>query len=374
MEIAVAGASTPVLEHCPWCDSVISHAKFLEVQERIREQERKRAVEIEAKARRELQTKFQTDLTRVKADAERHLAQAVAKAVAPIRTELAQAQGKLRSQEELRKQILAESDKKHQTDLAKQRQVLERDRDQAVLKVRAEVARDREGLQKKIAELERKVQNKTAHELGDGAELDLYDVLRAEFPRDHITRVGKGEPGADIHHEVLHKGQSCGLIVIDSKNRKGWQNGYVSKLREVQVAAKAEHAILASPVFPSGTKELCIRDGVIIVTPARAAFIVQLLRVSMERMHVHGMSMKERARKMGELYRYITSSACARRFEEAKKLADDISNIDVEETKEHRRVWEKRGRLIVRTQGALRDLDTEIMAIVEGSDDPEDVA
>jgi len=41
-------------------------------------------------------------------------------------------------------------------------------------------------------------------------------------------------------------------------------------------------------------------------------------------------------------------------------------DLDVQEQKEHQKVWKDRGRLMVRQRNLLRDLDTEISAIVEG--------
>lgn len=126
----------------------------------------------------------------------------------------------------------------------------EKDRDTAVLKVQAEFNRERESFQGKIKEMERQLLKKTSQDLGEGAEIDLYETLREAFPDDRITRVQKGQPGADIHHEVMYKGQSCGKIVIDSKNRHGWQNGFVTKLRQDQTEAGAEHAILSTQRVP----------------------------------------------------------------------------------------------------------------------------
>jgi len=39
--------------------------------------------------------------------------------------------------------------------------------------------------------------------------------------------------------------------VIDSKNHQGWSNSFVPKLREDQVAAGADHAILSTSAFPA---------------------------------------------------------------------------------------------------------------------------
>jgi len=41
---------------------------------------------------------------------------------------------------------------------------------------------------------------------------------------------------------------------INSPSRWPWRNDYVTKLREDQIAAKAEHAILSSRVFPAGNR------------------------------------------------------------------------------------------------------------------------
>lgn len=373
MQTSLNRAVAPVHERCPWCDTLISHAKFVQIEERIREQERKRVLEAEAKVRQELQTKFKQDVARVAQETEKRVRDEAAKVVAGTKVELQQAQTKVKTLEaresEIRKQAAGHAEKKHQVEILKQRQIFERDKDQAVLKVRAEVTREREGWQKKVVELERQLQKKTANDLGDGAEVDLYEALRDSFPRDHITRVGKGEPGADVHHEVLHHGQGCGLIVVDSKNRKAWQNAFVTKLRQDQVEAGAQHAILATTVFPAGEKELCIRDDVIVVMPARVPFIVQLLRGFMLRVHVQGLSVKEQSAKMSRLYKYITSDGCAQRFGEATKLANDIADLDVQETKDHQKVWEKRGRVTTRLKGVLRDLNTEIDAIIEGIDE-----
>ena len=52
----------------------------------------------------------------------------------------------------------------------------------------------------------RKLEKKTAEELGEGAELDLYEELKALFEGDRIRRVPKGTPGADIVHEIVENG------------------------------------------------------------------------------------------------------------------------------------------------------------------------
>ena len=219
--------------------------------------------------------------------------------------------------------------------------------------------------------MDKQLQKKTANELGDGAEIDLFEALRESFPVDKITRIPKGQPGVDILHEVLYKGGSCGKIVLDSKNRQSWQSGFVTKLRQDQVEAGAEHAILATTVFPAGKKEMCLESGVIVIAPARVIHIVQVLRKAMVAMRVMGLSMKERSSKMTRLYRLVTSESYSRKFSEAGKLAQDILELDVQEKKAHDNVWKKRGTLATRINNVLREVETEVAAVIEGGEEEE---
>src|SRR5206468_3491316 len=79
-----------------------------------------------------------------------------------------------------------------------------------------------------------------------------------------------------------------------------------------------------------------------------------------------GLSLKERAGKMSQLYKFMTSQEYTQRFTELGQLVDGILDVDVEETKEHQKVWRKRGTLTTRLKNVLRDIDTEVGAILEG--------
>ncbi|MGI8836340.1 MAG: hypothetical protein ACR2H4_06840 [Pyrinomonadaceae bacterium] len=413
---------------CPWCGNTVPQAKFVEIEGRIRAEEKRKLAETEAsfKKQYEEQARLQIEReTKKVAEKERKAAEqwakeqtsklqverdnalqkakaseakeaalkkqmaeeaerAVKKAVEAERKAAAErtneqtrklkierdgALKKAQALEEreltLRKQLAAQAEKRLQEELAKERQVLEHDRDQREKKLKAEFTRDHEKTKTKVAALERQLQKKTSNELGDGAEIDLFEELRSLFKTDHFSRVPKGEQGADIHHEVYHKGQLCGKIVYDSKNRQNWQAAYASKLRADQTAAGAVHAILSTNSFPTGKKELCIVNDVIAVSPARVVHIVQLLRNSMVRMHILNLSLQERSGKMAELYKLISSEAFNQSFGEADKLTQDILDLDVKEVKAHEDVWKKRGFYTKRLKNVLTEMQTEISAIVE---------
>lgn len=248
-----------------------------------------------------------------------------------------------------------------------------KDKDTRLLKQQSELNREREALQKKVKTMEQQLQKKTANELGAGVEIDVFETLQDAFPNDRMTRIKKGQHGADILHEILHKGQVCGKIILDSKVRQGWQNSYVTKLRQDQVDAGAEHAILTSSVFPAGKKEMCVEDDVIILNPARVVHIVHILRETMITMHVRGLSMKERAGKMTKLYKLVTSEAYGKKFSEAGRLAQDILDLDVQEKKAHDNTWKKRGAFAIRINHVLREIETDVAAVIDGEDEPADL-
>ncbi len=386
MGTSVALQTRVATDNCPWCGAVVSRAKYLEIERRIAEQERKKLADQRTRMETQMRAEFQRGALRDKEDSEKKLSAMTAKLKAmeeketAIRKE-ATAQAEARVKAEAEKKILAMSRERDlvaarvtqletakQKELEQQRASLEKDRDAQVLKAQSQYNREREKLQEKIDGLTRQVQRKTADDLGEGAEIDIYDTLRDAFSSDDISRIKRGQPGADIRHIVQYKGQACGTILIDSKNRQGWQHSYVTKLREDQMAAKAEYAILATNVFPSGKKELYVdfETRVIVVNRARAVEIIGLLRRLMVRLHGAELSQSERSEKQAQLYQYVSSDDFRQHLVEAGRLTGELLEVDVEEKRSHEKVWERRGKMAARLRNVTREIDTEVGAILDG--------
>ena len=303
------------VERCPWCGSKITHSKFVQIQDAIRKDEQRKLAAM-AKA-------FDAERAKTKQDTE----------------------------------------KQRRKEIAEIRQILQKDRDAALLKQEAAFAREREAMQKKVAQMSRRV-GKSDGDVGEGAELDLHDELRGAFPEDQISRAR----GGALIHDVRYKGKSAGKILIDSKARAAWQHAFVTKLREAQSDLDADHAILATPVFPAGRKELFVDSGVVVVAPARVRAMVEVLRKALVAMHVAKLSDAERSDKLGQLFRFITSPAFKRKLAEASDLTNEALQIDVEEKRTHDHVWKKRGTVLTRIKHVLREIDTDVAAIVEARD------
>lgn len=255
--------------------------------------------------------------------------------------------------------------------LQEQREALEADKTAAVNAEKSATFEERQKLANKVEELQRALEKKTAEELGEGAEINLFEALKAEFDGDRIMRVTKGQQGADILHTVIHNGQECGTIIYDSKNHNAWRNDFVTKLRSDQLSAQADHAVLSSSKFPAGTRQLHIQDGVVIACPARVVALIQLVRAHLVQSHTLRMSNAERTQKTAALYSFITSQQCADSFTRLDELAESLLDIQTKEVKAHENVWKQQGLAIRAAMKVQAELRNQIDSIIGTASAPE---
>jgi hypothetical protein len=255
--------------------------------------------------------------------------------------------------------------------LQEQRIALEKDKTDAVNGEKSAAFEEKLKLSNKIEELQRTIDKKTAEELGEGAEIDLYEALKTEFEGDRIEPINRGQPGADILHTVIHNGKECGKIIYDSKNHNAWRYEFVTKLAADQMAAKAEHAILSTRKFPTGTRQLHVQDGVILASPSRVVALVQIVRQHLVQTHTLRLSNEARAQKTAALYSFITSERCTDLFMRIDTHADDLLELQTKEMKWHQTNWNRQGQLLRSIQKVRGELCNEIDVIIgtAGGDD-----
>ncbi len=255
--------------------------------------------------------------------------------------------------------------------LQEQREALEADKTAAINAEKSATFEERQKLANKVEELQRALEKKTAEELGEGAEINLFEALKAEFDGDRIVRVTKGQQGADILHTVMHNGQECGTIIYDSKNHNAWRKDFVTKLRSDQLSAQADHAVLSSSKFPAGARQLHIQDGVVIASPARVVALIQLIRAHLVQSHTLRMSNAERTQKTAALYSFITSQQCADSFARLDELAESLLDIQTKEVKAHENVWKQQGVAIRAAMKVQAELRNQIDSIIGTATSPE---
>jgi hypothetical protein len=350
-------------DRCPWCDQPISHDKFEEIRQRMTAEERQRLddmadrfarekAEAEARAREEGRAAADAAVAARLAEFQARLAQEQ-QAKAAVQAEMATLKADQQAAVEKRVAEVQET-------LARQKEDLQREKEAAVLAEKAKVLK----LTSELADMQRKLEGKSAHELGEGSEIDLFEQLRSAFEGDRIQRVPKGVNGADVIHEVVHNGKVCGKIVYDAKNRDAWQNGFAIKLKADKLAQGADYAILSSNRFPKDKAHIHSQDGVIVAAPARVPAIVEILRDQLVRMHELRVSNEARGSKTEALYAFITSEHCRQLIEQVEAQAGKMLDLDAKEVEAHRRVWDQRKKLIGAVQKARSDLSFEIDRII----------
>jgi hypothetical protein len=219
-------------------------------------------------------------------------------------------------------------------------------------------------MQQTIEELKRKSEQGSQQLQGEVQELELEALLRAKFPFDAIEPVAKGEFGGDVLQRVLGaNGQPGGSILWEAKRTKNWSDGWLTKLREDQRAAKAEIAILVSQVLPKGIETFDIVDGVWVTSP-RAALPVAtalrqtLLQVSLARQIADGQQTKTEM-----VYEYLTGPRFKQRVEAIVEAFSSMQEDLDRERKVILKQWAKREEQIMRVMQATVGMYGDLQGI-----------
>lgn len=396
------------LESCPTCGQAIPPDKLEEISGKIAARERERTLAITAQVQKQYATeksradaKAQADLVserqqsavreaRVRqeleklretneAEAARMKEDAAKEAVRihQVATEKAElrfhdtlaAQEKAVAEAKAKEREAEQHASEMEQNLNAQREVLEKAGESAVNTEKARAFEEKQKLLTQVSDLKRALENKTNEELGEGAEINLLESLKAEFKDDSIEPIRKGAPGADIRHVVKFRGQECGTILYDSKNHKQWRDEHAAKLKRDQLAEKAEHAILSTHKFPRGARQLHEQDGVLLANPARVVSVAGIIRQHLIQVHTLRLVKIEREKKTAVLYEFITSEHCRQLLDRVDERADALLELQDKEMRWHQNNWKHQGTAIRAIQKAKGDIASEIDSIIGTSGD-----
>jgi hypothetical protein len=217
------------------------------------------------------------------------------------------------------------------------------------------------GMQQQIEELRRKAEQGSQQLQGEVLELELEGMLRGKFPQDRIEPVPKGEFGGDVLHRVIGPlGQPCGTILWESKRTKNWSDGWLTKLRDDQRAAKADLALIVTQALPKGTQAFDLIDGVWVAESRCAVPVAIALRQSLIQLAAARQASEGQQTKMELVYQYLTGPAFRHRIEAIIEKFNDMRDDLERERKFVTRQWAKREQQITgvveSTVGMVGDL------------------
>jgi len=297
-------------ERCPLCGSAISAETRARLDEKLRAELAKAEESLRVQFAREQQraaTKAATEIARAKTDAaaqvEKARREATKAAAAALQPKLAEAVA------------------------------------QAVQTERTKAYGEKLALEQQLEEMKRKLQRKSAHDIGEPAEVDLHTMLASAFPEDVISRVAKGVRGADVIIDVIYEGNTAGKIILDSKDHLRLSNKFTQKLRADQLSEGADFALLSTTRFPAGKEQVHIQDNVIVASPARILALIELLRRLVIQSYIQRLSIEARNEKAEAIFAFVVSPACCDLIERIGKLTGELDAIDRAETVAHEKVW-----------------------------------
>jgi hypothetical protein len=210
-------------------------------------------------------------------------------------------------------------------------------------------------------DLARKLEQGSQKTQGEVLEIELEELLKAEFPHDEIAPVPIGVTGVDIIQKVIDRtGRACGKIAWETKKTKSWNENWIQKLKDDQRAIKADLAVIVSAVLPDDVKGFIFRDGVWIcdiklIIPLAIAIRMNLESIAREKSMSVGKN-----EKMEVLYSYLTGVEFKQRVE---AIVEAFTSLDAGLKKErlaYEKIWAEREKqikkVITNTVGMYGDL------------------
>jgi hypothetical protein len=233
----------------------------------------------------------------------------------------------------------------------------------------AEYRKKLENVQKVNEELTRKLEQGSQQFQGEVFELQLEEVLRSSFPHDKIEAVRKGVRGADVLQRVYTAtGQLCGTIIWEAKRAEAWSDKWIEKLKDDQLEAKAELAVVVTTTLPNGIdKSFAMVGDIWVATDGVIKPIAQTLRLMLIEANKLRLMNTGKNEKMELLYNYLSSAQFTQRvravvetFVGMKKDLDQEKNAIL-------KLWKKREGQIDRVATSMSGMVGELQAIAQDS-------
>lgn len=219
-----------------------------------------------------------------------------------------------------------------------------------------------EQMKKQIKELQESSEQVPAGLRGEAQEREIEDVLRERFRGDRIEPVKAGVRGADVLQTIRSsRGQDCGTILWESKRARNWSNGWLTKLKQDQAAAKADIAVLVCSALPPNVKYMEQCDGVWVVDFSCVTVIATALRDGLIGVAQARTIDSNRNDALGAIYEYLSSNEFNRRIRTAVETFIAMKAELESEKRSITRIWTRRSTqidcLALNTAGMYGELE-----------------
>ena len=271
---------------------------------------------------------------------------------------------KQRDLDDAKRELELTVEKRVQSDLAETREKAKKEAEEELKLKVLEKDQTITAMQKQIEELKRRAEQGSQQLQGEVQELELEALLSAKFPRDTIQPVPKGEFGGDVLQQVLGPlGQDCGTILWECKRTKNWSDGWLPKLREDQRSAKAELAVIVSPVLPKEIDTFGFVGEIWVAHPKVTLPVALALRQTLIEAASARQASNGQQTKMEMVYQYLTGPRFRQRVQAIVEAFSSMRDDLEREKKAITRQWAKREEQIDRVMQATVGMYGDLQGI-----------
>ncbi len=219
-----------------------------------------------------------------------------------------------------------------------------------------------------IEELKRRAEQGPIQITGEVLEMELEEVLRSRFPIDQIEAISRGKRGADLLQRVhTPSGLYCGTIIWEAKRTKGWNEGWIDKLKEDQREAKAEIAVLVTTAMPKEVEHFHLIDGVWVTNFSLFPCLAMALRTNLIQVANERRAAEGKHEKMEALYGYLSGSEFSQKVEAVINAFLSMKQDLEGEKAAMNRLWAKREKQIERVITNVSRLYGDMQGIIGAS-------
>ena len=236
-----------------------------------------------------------------------------------------------------------------------------------------------EDQRKLIEEMKRKADQGSMQMQGEVMELAIEQVLAQAFPHDRIEEVPKGIRGADSIQTVINNLlQECGKIIYESKRTKTFSDQWIQKLKQDQMEASADLAVLVTESMPKGMEDFGEYNGIWLCTYPYLSNVAYVLRQMLIRVHNERVAHENKGEKIEVLYNYLTSVEFKNQFtsifEGFVRMKEDLEK----EKRSMKSIWKKREKQLelimdntINMHGSIRGIAGNAIAPIDLLELPE---
>ena len=252
-----------------------------------------------------------------------------------------------REKDELRTAVEAESEKRLNAVLAKERRKIHAAEEEKALLKLSERDHVIEQLKQQLREAQRKAEQGSMQLQGEVQELAIEEWLQENFPLDTIEEIKKGARGGDcLQHIHTRSRQQCGSVYYESKRTKAFQAGWIEKFKNDIRERGADAGVLVTEAMPSDMERMGFRDGIWICSFEEFKGLCVVLRESLIQLSNAITVQENKGDKMGMLYDFLTSNEFRLQIEAIVEGFVQMQSDLESEKRSMQGVWKKREKQI----------------------------